>query len=40
MISVFVDFFNFLGAFLNLVLNLSYYIGKEGILLISFYLSL
>lgn len=39
MISVFVDFFNFLGAFVNLVLNLSYYIGKD-ILLISFYLSL
>lgn len=29
MISVFVDFFNFLGSFLNVVLNISYYLGNK-----------
>uniref|UniRef100_A0A336KQ72 CSON013591 protein n=1 Tax=Culicoides sonorensis TaxID=179676 RepID=A0A336KQ72_CULSO len=28
MISVFVDFFNFVGAFINFLLNFSYYLGK------------
>lgn len=31
MISVFVDFFNFLGSFLNVVLNISYYLGNKSI---------